>query len=118
MWFEKENIDINSSESSKTPLYLSEINGQLEIVKYLIENGTLKKKTNMHGQISLIVAAKFGHLQIVKYLHEQEEWYQCKRYISSYTSLWGCWKIYASNCWLFSSKWRTTKMKKEIQLYN
>ena len=47
---------------------LSCINGQLEMVKYLIENGANLYDVNEDGSTSLMIASACGHYDIVEYL--------------------------------------------------
>lgn len=51
-----------------TPLGLACINGQLEMVKYLLENGANLYDVNEDESTSLMIASACGHYDIVEYL--------------------------------------------------
>ena len=55
----------------KTPLHLAAVNGHLDVVQYLVEQGANKEATDDCNKTPLFVAAKGGHLEVVQYLVEQ-----------------------------------------------
>ena len=61
-----------SDPSLKTPLHHAAINGQINTVKYLVEQGANKEAADNDGRTPLWWAAAFyGKIDIVKYLVEQ-----------------------------------------------
>ena len=73
---------VNSTDSKEqeidkdrdNPLIQASINGHLETVKYLCQNGANVNEKDDYGYTPLICASKNGHLEIVKYLCR--EWCQ------------------------------------------
>jgi len=80
-WFEKvkesvdtsvrraNNEDVNTTdEGGYTPLINASFNGDLEIVKYLVDNGADVNIRNAQGETALMNAVKIGYIEVVKYL--------------------------------------------------
>ena len=64
----KEGTNLNIFADSMPPLYHAVNNGNLEIVKLLVENGADVNVKNVVGQTPLHEAARCGYFEIVKYL--------------------------------------------------
>ncbi|CAF1268232.1 unnamed protein product [Rotaria sordida] len=60
--------DYDYTTSNRTPLYLACFNGQLKMVKYLVENGADLYHTDKNDSTSLMIASHYGHDDIVQYL--------------------------------------------------
>lgn len=56
---------------NSTALHYASEKGNIEIVKYLIDNGADVKAMDVHGDIPMIYAAKAGHLELVKFFIEE-----------------------------------------------
>ncbi len=63
-------INDEQFDQESTLLHIAAYNGQLKIVKYLIENGAKVDEKDPDGWTPLPLAAGNGHLEIVKYLIE------------------------------------------------
>lgn len=62
-------VDNNSHDSSKRyPIHLATVNGNLEIIKLLIENGADPNVQDNEGNTPLIKSLECGHEHLVKYL--------------------------------------------------
>ncbi|CAF1219356.1 unnamed protein product [Adineta steineri] len=60
--------DYSHHSTNWTPLGIACSNGQLEMVKYLIENGADLYNAGANGSTSLMIACKNAHYDIVQYL--------------------------------------------------
>ena len=61
--------DVNKSESEgQAPLYKAAMEGHLEVVQWLVLNGSSAGQEDNHGLTPLYVAAAEGHLEVVKWL--------------------------------------------------
>ena len=58
-------------DENRTPLHDAAINGHLDTVKYLVEQGADKEARDDQNRTPLHLAADNGHLDTVKYLVEQ-----------------------------------------------
>ena len=77
-----------------TPLILATIKGQLEIVKYLLENKqvAVNMKDN-NGQTALMGASRKGHTEIVRYLLSRSDTKVNMQDKGGWAALhWACWK--------------------------
>jgi ankyrin repeat protein/preprotein translocase subunit SecA len=64
-------VSHNPKNKSKTPLMSAAQNGYLEVVKYLLEQGSDIEEKDEDGMTALVYASKAGRLDTVKYLVEQ-----------------------------------------------
>ena len=74
-------LDVNSTDrDGKTPLMFAAKNGNLEIVKTLVQNGADLNSQDHEYYTALMLAVMNNHLDIVKYLVEQNADITCKDY--------------------------------------
>ena len=68
----EQGIDVNyQDDTNETALYVASENGQIDIVKILLENGANPNlQENVHGETPLMVATKIGRIDIMKILLE------------------------------------------------
>jgi ankyrin repeat protein len=70
----QQGADIDKNGNNKlgaTPLMIAANNGDLAIVRYLVEQGADKEKVLNDGTSPLMFAAQEGHMAVVRYLVEQ-----------------------------------------------
>lgn len=62
------NIEVNkpNKHAGNTALIFSSMNGHYEVVTELLKNHANGDKENKYGDTPLVVAARIGHLEVVK----------------------------------------------------
>lgn len=61
-------VNIKDGVSFYTPLIYAAERGNMEVVKYLVENGAIVKQSDLIDLTALMVASQNGHLNVVRYL--------------------------------------------------
>ena len=56
------------NESGETALHFACVDGNLDIVRYLVEQGCVDTQTNKEGDVALLEASRNGRWDIVVYL--------------------------------------------------
>jgi len=71
-WCEQEGNDVNTRDYvGRTPLHLAVINGKIDVVKLLVDNGARLIARLLDGRCALHIAAQFGNIELVKILMEK-----------------------------------------------
>jgi glycerophosphodiester phosphodiesterase len=70
---QKANVEIVENSYSWTPLHVGAVDGQLSVVKLLVESGAEVKKADSSGWTAKEHAALRGHLNIARFLATNEE---------------------------------------------
>ncbi|CAL4926677.1 unnamed protein product [Urochloa decumbens] len=61
-------INVGSSETGVTALHAAALDGKLDTVRYLLDNGADPNKKDEPGEVPLHCAAKYGHDEVTKLL--------------------------------------------------
>ncbi|XP_063417183.1 fibronectin type 3 and ankyrin repeat domains 1 protein-like [Mytilus trossulus] len=84
-----------------TPLMLAAERGHLEVVMYLVSQGSQLETKGKFGRTPLMWAAEYGHLEVVTYLASHGSQLEARDTVDGYTALHGA----AGNGQIDVTKW-------------